>query len=266
MQLVVQVLLGFRRLRDRDYFADDPMVCRILILGVSRLLDVATISRALAAAGPEPVEGLRGVLGGLVLERLAKLRRATVTLDFDGSVQSTRRHAEGSAVGYNKKRKGARSYYPLFCTVSQTWQFLDMHHRPGNVHDSRGAEVFIEAKIADVRSVLPHARLESRLDSAFFSETLLATLERLSVEEFSISVPFERFRVCALASCDAPVAGSASTTTAPSSSSTGDRSRGPSRIPAASSPFAHAGPCDARGRCSSTSSSPAITSTSTRSS
>ena len=42
----------------------------------------------------------------------------TVTLDFDGSGQSTRRHAEGSAVGYNKKRKGARSYYPLFCTVA----------------------------------------------------------------------------------------------------------------------------------------------------
>ena len=48
LQLVTQVLLGFRRLRDRDYFADDPMVCRTL--GVSRLPDVATISRTLAAA------------------------------------------------------------------------------------------------------------------------------------------------------------------------------------------------------------------------
>ena len=190
MQLVIQVLLGFRRLRDRDYFADDPMVCRVL--GVPRLPDVATVSRTLAAATPSAVEGLRGVLGELVLERLAKLRLATVTLDFDGSVQSTRRHAEGSAGGYNKKRKGARGYYPLFCTVSQTGQFLDLHHRPGNVHDSREAEAFIEAKIDAVRSVLPHARLESRLDSAFFSESLLATLEALAVE-FSISVPFERF-------------------------------------------------------------------------
>lgn len=190
MQLVVQVLLGFRRLRDRDYFADDPMVCRVL--GVSRLPDVATVSRTLGDATPEAVEGLRGVLRGLVLERLAKLQLATVTLDFDGSVQSTRRHAEGSAVGYNRKRKGARSYYPLFCTISQTGQFLDMRHRPGNVHDSREADAFIEAKIADVRSALPHARVEVRLDSAFFSEAVLALLERLCVE-FSISVPFERF-------------------------------------------------------------------------
>jgi hypothetical protein len=35
-------------------------------------------------------------------------------------VQSTKRHAEGTAVGFNKEKKGARSYYPLFCTVAAT--------------------------------------------------------------------------------------------------------------------------------------------------
>jgi hypothetical protein len=39
----------------------------------------------------------------LVLERLQKEAFQTVTMDFDGSVQSTRRHAEGTAVGYNKE-------------------------------------------------------------------------------------------------------------------------------------------------------------------
>lgn len=190
LQLVVQLLLGFRRLRDRDYFADDPMMCRIL--GVPRLPDVATVSRTLAAGSASCVEGLRRLLRELVLERIAKLQPATVTLDFDGSVQSTRRHAEGSAVGYNKKRKGARSYFPLLCTIAQTDQFLDLHHRPGNVHDSRGAETFVEAMISLVRGVLPHARLEVRFDSAFFSESLLELLERLGAE-YSVSVPFERF-------------------------------------------------------------------------
>lgn len=183
-------MLGFRRLRDRDYYANDPLVCRVL--GVARLPDVATVSRTLAGATTRCFEQLRRVLRQLVLERLAKLKLATVTLDFDGSVQSTRRHAEGSAIGYNKKRKGARSYYPLFCTVSQTAQFLDLHHRPGNVHDSRDCEVFIREKINEVRAVLPAARLEARLDSAFFSELLLAQLQGLRVE-YSVSVPFERF-------------------------------------------------------------------------
>jgi hypothetical protein len=43
-----------------------------------------------------------------------------VSLDFDGSVLSTHRRAEGVAAGYNKKKKGTRSYYPLFCTLAQT--------------------------------------------------------------------------------------------------------------------------------------------------
>jgi len=190
LQLVVQVLLGFKRLRDRDYFATDPLICRVL--GVSMLPDVGTISRTLAAATRACFEKLRALLRELVLDRLAKLGLGTVTLDFDGSVQSTRRHAEGSAVGYNKVRKGARSYCPLFCTVSQTGQFLDMLHRPGNVHDSRDADSFVTAKIAEVRGVLPSARIESRFDSAFFSEAMLAMLEKLAVE-YSVSVPFERF-------------------------------------------------------------------------
>ena len=64
---------------------------------------------------------------------LAPLRRGRV--DFDGSVQSTGRRAEGTAVGFNKKKKGQRSYYPLSATIAQTGQVLDVHHRPGNVHD-----------------------------------------------------------------------------------------------------------------------------------
>ena len=41
----------------------------------------------------------------LVLERLEEEAFQTVTMDFDGSVQSTKRHAEGTAVGYNKENK-----------------------------------------------------------------------------------------------------------------------------------------------------------------
>ncbi len=56
----------------------------------------------------------------LVLARLGALGLARVTADFDGSVQSTARHAEGTAVGFNKKKQGTRSYYSLFGTIAQT--------------------------------------------------------------------------------------------------------------------------------------------------
>ena len=190
LQLIVHILLGYRELRDSDYYRDDPLVKRIL--GLKRLPDVATISRALKDAGEQSVEKLRCFLRDMVLERLGKLQLARITLDFDGSVQSTGRSAEGTAVGFNKKKKGMRSYYPLFCTIAQTGQVLDFLHRSGNVHDSRGAKDFILASIRAVRQMAPAARIEVRIDSAFFSDDIVTLLDEQDVE-FSVSVPFERF-------------------------------------------------------------------------
>jgi len=188
--LVVHLLLGYRELRDSRYYRDDPLVHRVL--GLRRVPDVATLSRALAQVDPRSIGKVRALVRQLVLDRLQHLQPARLTLDFDGSVLSTQRAAEGSAVGFNKQKKGARSYYPLFCTVAQTGQVLDLLHRPGNVHDSREAAAFVQACVAHVRAVLPRVHLEVRLDSAFFSEALVAALHAARLE-FTISVPFERF-------------------------------------------------------------------------
>jgi hypothetical protein len=127
-----------------------------------------------------------------VLERVEALALSRVTVDFDGSVQSTGRHAEGTAVGFNKQKKGRRSYYPLFGTIAQTGQVLDVHHRPGNVHDSNGAKAFMIRCLDEVRGACPRARLETRVDSAFFSDAIIEALAEARVQ-FTASVPFERF-------------------------------------------------------------------------
>lgn len=190
LQLVVHLLLGYRDLRESAYYRDDPMVKRLL--GLKRLPDVSTISRMLAGADQTSVERLRSLLRRQVVDRLRKLAPARVTLDFDGSVQSTTRRAEGTAVGFNKHKKGARSYYPLFCTIAQTSQVLDFLHRAGNVHDSRGARALIAECVGLIREALPRAVIEVRADSAFFSDELVTVLRGHRVE-FSLSVPFERF-------------------------------------------------------------------------
>lgn len=189
VQLIIHVLLGYRELRDCRYYRDDPLVKRVL--GLKRLPDVATLSRMLKEAVPQIVDKLRRLLRELTLNRLMALRLALVTLDFDGSVQSTGRHAEGTAVGFNKKKKGARSYYPLFCTVSQTGQVLDVLHRSGNVHDSNGAGPFILECVETVCYARGPVRIEARMDSAFFSDEIISVLE--GSVEYSVTVPFERF-------------------------------------------------------------------------
>jgi hypothetical protein len=190
LQLIIHLILGYRELQDNRYYRDDPLVQRLL--GLNQLPDVATVSRALKESDARSVEALRSLLGEQVFNRLQVIAPARVTLDFDGSVQSTTRKAEGTAVGFNKKKKGARSYYPLFCTLSQTGQVIDFLHRPGNVHDSNGAKAFILACIDAVQAVVPHAMIEVRMDSAFFSDEIVEALVDRGVE-FTLSVPFERF-------------------------------------------------------------------------
>jgi len=191
LMLIIHILLGYRELRDQRFYADDPMVKRLL--GMSQLPSVSTISRALSNTELSDVESLRNLGKTFVLDRLSDLSLARVTVDFDGSVLSTTRRAEGSAVGFNKKKKGARSYYPLFCTVAQTGQVFDFHHRAGNVHDSNGADTFILDCINEIREGLPpNTVIESRMDSAFFSDKVVNMLDTHHVE-FTQSVPFERF-------------------------------------------------------------------------
>ena len=189
--LIVHLLIGYRRLREIDYYRDDPMVKRLL--GLSRIPDVATVSRALTTVDGESIEGIRQLCRVLVIERLRKISLYRLTLDFDGSVYSTQgRGIEGTVVGFNRKKKGARSYYPLFCTIAQTGQVFDVYHRPGNVHDSHGARAFLLACIELLRQELPGVKIEVRMDSAFFSDDMVTLLDGLGVE-FTLSVPFERF-------------------------------------------------------------------------
>jgi len=190
MLLVVHLLLGFRRLREVDYYRDDPIVLRLM--GLRKLPDVATISRALSQMESEGFENVRKLLRSMVIEGLQREQLPRLTMDFDGSVQSTKGHAEGTAVGYNKSKKGARSYYPLFCTVAQTGQFFDLLHRPGNVHDSNGAAEFILNCFTAARAALKNTIFESRVDSAFFNQDVFSNFDQKQVK-FTASVPFERF-------------------------------------------------------------------------
>ena len=188
--LIVHLILGYRQIRDLKYYEHDPMVLRLLNL--KRMPDPSSFSRCLNALGQDSIDNVRSLMTDIVLDRMGDEEFARITLDFDGSVISTSRHAEGSAVGYNKKKKGQRSYYPLFCTVAQTGQFFDMLHRSGNVHDSNGADDFIDSCFEKARRSLPGVALETRMDSAFFSENQFEYLDEQGVE-FTVSVPFERF-------------------------------------------------------------------------
>lgn len=188
--MIVHLFLGWRRLRDLDYYRTDPLVKHVV--GLHRMPDVSTVSRRLTEFDQRSVDNLRGLLRGLVAERAIAASPRRLTLDFDGSVISTKaRGIEGTAVGYNSKSKGSRSYYPLFAVMAQTGQAFDILHRAGNCHDSRGALDFILACEQNLYSEGFRGILEVRLDGAHYSDATCTGLHDASVE-FSVSVPFER--------------------------------------------------------------------------
>ena len=110
LQLVVHVILGYRELQDSRYYRDDPLVKRLL--GLNQLPDVATLSRTLKEAGAQIVENLRTLLREMVLQRLQMLFPARVTLDFDGSVQSTNAKPKARRWDSIKRRKGQEVIIP----------------------------------------------------------------------------------------------------------------------------------------------------------
>ena len=185
--LVVFRIMGFRRLREAEPYRTDPLLLQTV--GLKQMPDISTIGRQFS-----------GLFDQSALERIRKLNRSEVvaaagkagfskwTLDFDGSVFRTRRKAENTAVGYNTQRKGERSYYPLFCTLAQTAQVYDVLHRPGNVHDSNQAAEFMKDCIL---STPKDRTVEIRADAAFFSESIIDTLDPLCT--YTISMPFLRF-------------------------------------------------------------------------
>lgn len=187
--LLVHLLLGFRRLDGLHYYRHDPLIARVV--GLKRLPHPNRLGTSLRRLDPQAIHSLRELNTDLVCERLTAEAFSCVTLDFDGTVQSTTGRVEGSAIGYNRIKKGARSYYPLLCTVAQTSQVFDLLHRPGNVHDSKGSTAFMLQCVDRARKACPDARLESRMDGAFFSKLRLEALDDNDVT-FTCSVPIGR--------------------------------------------------------------------------
>ena len=115
-------------------------------------------------------------------------RPTPLPLDFDGSVISTGRWAEGIAVGFNRSKKGSRSYYPLFCPwprPARSSACSPSRQRP-RLPRCEGLPARLHPA---VRAALPGIR-RSPLDPAFFSDAIVTTLRGLGVE-FTMSVPFE---------------------------------------------------------------------------
>jgi len=99
VMLIMHIILGYRQIRDCCYYQDDDMAKRFL--GLKTIPTVATISRMMNSCDDDSCCKMKNISTDIVLTRCEIEQLSRVTMDFDGTVQSTRRFAEGTAVGYN---------------------------------------------------------------------------------------------------------------------------------------------------------------------
>lgn len=98
-----------------------------------------------------------------------------VTLDMDSSVDGVYGNQEGAEVGYNPKKKGQKSYHPIFCFLAETRECLHNWFRTGNAFSANGSVEFMK----ECFDRLPKRIwiIIVRADSAFFNGALLDFLE-----------------------------------------------------------------------------------------
>ena len=83
---VILLLIGFRRLREVDYYWDDPI--DLHLMGLRNLPEGSIWSRAISQMDNRSIENVRCPFRGIVIEALQRENLQRLTPAFDGWVQS----------------------------------------------------------------------------------------------------------------------------------------------------------------------------------
>lgn len=186
--VVGMLLVGARRLEQLKYFKEDPLYLRLC--GLKRIPTRPTVVNWLKQFTMEKLQALIQVNSELLHEQIERLELARLTIDVDGSVVQAGNQVRWAFRGFNPHRKKNKSYYPLLAHLAQTGQILKSRNRPGNVHDSTGADAFLRELIEELRGRFGRRLpLEFRMDAAFFNEKIIKRLQQQGCE-FAIKTPF----------------------------------------------------------------------------
>jgi hypothetical protein len=185
------LVVGARRLQHLRYLANDSLFA--WFCGLSRIPSDRTVVNWLKQFTQTSLRTLMRLNSELLYEQIQKLALRRLTIDLDGTVIRAGDKVAWAARGFNPHHPKDPSYYPLLAHLAQTGHILRLKNRPGNVHDSKGAERFVRELVGEVRARLGRAlTLEFRMDAAFFQQNILKLLTRLGCF-YAVKVPLCRW-------------------------------------------------------------------------
>jgi hypothetical protein len=183
-------VVGARRLKQLRYVAHDPLFARLC--GLARIPADRTVVKWLKEFTQASLGALVRINSELLYDQIGQLGLRRLTIDIDGTVIRTSNKVGWAMHGFNPHHPKDPSYYPLLAHLAQTGQILRLKNRPGNVHDSKGAEAFMRELIDELRARLGRSLvLELRMDAAFFQQNLFKLLAGRGCF-YAVKVPFSQ--------------------------------------------------------------------------
>ena len=176
LALLFASIMGLRRINKTEILQYNGAFLEML--GLATFPDQTTLRRFLRRLSPTNIRQLARLhdsLRGWLFE-LPEPRHSLI-LDVDSVVIVVYGHAQGAVVGYNPKKRGRRSYHPLFCFESQWHEFWHGTLRPGNAGSSTGALGFLQVCLAKAPSSVARQRIRFRMDSGFFGKPVVEFLD-----------------------------------------------------------------------------------------
>jgi hypothetical protein len=103
-------------------------------------------------------------------------RRTSVILDLDTTVLTVYGRQEKSAVGFNPKKRGRRSYQPLLCFEGESADVFAASYHPGDAQPGPVTGPLLEGVFRKLPGAIRQVRV--RADAAFYNHEIAEIIER----------------------------------------------------------------------------------------
>ena len=135
MSLLYGMFLGYPRPGQMEILSTDKVFQKVAGLGSFPVQ--STISRFLSSLKVSVSQQIAFFNGEFLMQFRDGFRKWThLTLDLDSHVVPAYGKQQRTGRGYNPKKKGRRSYHPLFCFIGETRDYLAGMLRSGKHHTS----------------------------------------------------------------------------------------------------------------------------------
>ena len=183
LALVYPILLGLDRIETASLLRSD--LTFQYLTGLQSFPDPQTLRRFLLNAPA----GLREQLhraNDRLLRRFIHLpeHRSRLTFDLDSTVVTSFGHQEGTAVGYNPRYRGKRSYDPLLCVEANSSFLWDVELRRGDAGTWAGSEELLADCFLSSPSDIREFRV--RADAGFGYGPVLDMLELRPTAQYAV--------------------------------------------------------------------------------